>query len=159
MSYKAESSISTHHSPHAPKPPPEPRLQNHGPVLQPKGEIEPIRDEAACLNAVSAVSTKPPLVTIQITPAALQGRFKLSDPNRDRNRPPAISRQPQPNARSGGRLGAGNTNPASPPHIGRSKGPTPPFHPSSEEEVVYRCNGIFDPCVTRMGGGVVPSER
>ena len=67
----------------------EPRLQNHGPVLQPKGEIEPIRDEAACLNAVSAVSTKPPLVTIQLAPAALQGRFKLSNPNRDRNRPPA----------------------------------------------------------------------
>ena len=105
-----------HHTPDAPHPetaPPEHPLQNHGPVLQPKGEIEPIRDEAACLNAVSAVSTKPPLVTIQLAPAALQGRFKLSDPNRDRNRPPAISRQSQPNARSGGRLGAGNTNPAS----------------------------------------------
>ena len=33
------------------------------------------------------------------------------------------------------------------------------FEKSRKLEVVYRCNGIFDPCVGRMGGGVVPSER
>ena len=63
--------------------------------------------------------------------SVLQGLGKLSNPNRDRNRPPTISRQSHPNARSGGRLGVGSTNPASPPHIGRSKAQTPPFHPSS----------------------------
>ena len=30
---------------------------------------------------------------------------------------------------------------------------------SFRSEVVYRCNGIFDPCVGRVGGGVAPSER
>ena len=79
----------SHPSPPATRPtrrnrPLEPRLQNHGPVLQPKSENRPIRDEWASPNALRAASTEMPLVTLQVAPAALCGRFKLLRPKSGR---------------------------------------------------------------------------
>ena len=76
-----------HHTPDAPHPetaPPEHPLQNHASVLQPKGENRPIRDEWASPNALRAASTEMPLVTLQVAPAALCGRFKLLRPKSGR---------------------------------------------------------------------------
>ena len=57
------------------------------------------------------------------------------DPNREGNRTLAIYRNAVPDARSGGYLGVGRGHSASWALVGRSKGPTPPFRPSSGEKV------------------------
>ena len=41
-------------------------------------------NQGACLNAVRAASTETPLVTLQVAPAALCGRFKLLRPKSGR---------------------------------------------------------------------------